>query len=95
MCKESIGVLQVICWLDEAGILSGGWGQVWQRPSPYGVGGETCYTAQEDLKFLNPYNVGEGRTVRVWFFSSYIPGSSLVLASLPSLGQHIPLSLYF
>ena len=81
--------------MDEAGILGGGWGQVWQIPSPYGVGGETCYTAQEDLKFVNRYNVGEGRTVRVWFFSSYIPGPSLVLASLPSLGQHIPPSLYF
>ena len=75
--------------------MGGRWGQVWQIPSPYGVGGETCYTAQEDLKFINRYNVGEGRTVRVWFFSSYIPGPSLILASLSSLGQHIPPSLFF
>ena len=37
-----MGVLQVICWLDEAHILGGG--RVWQIPSPCGVGGETGYT---------------------------------------------------
>ena len=31
-------------------------------PSPYGVGGETGYTVQEDLKSINSYNTGEGRT---------------------------------
>ena len=28
-----------------------------------GLGGETGYTAQEDLKSLNNYNTGEGRTI--------------------------------
>ena len=37
-----MGVLQVICWLDEARILGGG--RVWQIPSACGVGGETGYT---------------------------------------------------
>ena len=46
-----------------------GWGESRaQMPSPYGVGGETGYIAQEDLKSVNRYNMGEGRTIRVWFF---------------------------
>ena len=36
-------------------------------PSPYGVEGETGYTAQEDLESINSYNTGEGRMIRVWF----------------------------
>ena len=42
-------------------------GGVKQVPSPYGVGGETGYAAQEDLKSVNGYNTGQGRAVRVWF----------------------------
>ena len=38
-------------------------GRVRQIPSPYGVGGETGYTAQEDLKSINCYNTGEGRMI--------------------------------
>ena len=34
-----------------------------------GVGGETGYTAQEDLKFLNSYNMGEGKEDKGLFFS--------------------------
>ena len=37
------------------------------------VGGETGYTAQEDLKSINSYDIGEGRMKRVWFFRSCIP----------------------
>ena len=44
-----------------------------------GVGGETGYTAQEDLKSVNSYNMGEGRTIRVWFFRSCVPRPSLIL----------------
>ena len=37
-----------------------GWGgRVRQMPSPSGVGGETGYTAQEDLKSINICNMGE------------------------------------
>jgi len=36
-------------------------GRVKQIPFPYGVGGETGYTAQEDLKSINSYNMLEGR----------------------------------
>ena len=60
-----------------------------------GVGGETGYTAQEDLKSVNSYNMGEGRTIRVWFFCSCIPRCSLVLSALSPLGHHILPSLYF
>ena len=35
--------------------------RVRQIPSPYGVGGETDYTGQEDLQFINSYNVGGGK----------------------------------
>ena len=44
-----------------------GGGGVRQIPSSCGVGGETGYTAQEDLKSINSYNMGEGRTKRVGF----------------------------
>ena len=57
-------------------------------PSPYGVRGETGYTAQEDLKSVNSYNMGEGRMRRIWFFRSCIPGPSSVLSALSSLSQH-------
>ena len=72
----------------------GGGRRVRQRPSPYGVGGETGYIAQEDLKSVNSYNMGEGRMIRVWFS---IPAfhSSLVLSTLPSLGHYFRPSLYF
>ena len=63
-------------------------GRVRQIPSPYGVGGETGYTAQEDLKSINSYNMGEERMIRVWFFCSCIPRPSLVLSPLSSLGYH-------
>ena len=42
-----------------------GVGRVRQISSPYGVGGETGYTAQEDLKSINSYDIGEGRMDRV------------------------------
>ena len=47
--------------MDEARTLGGGKSR--QKPSSYGVGGETGYTAQEDLKSINSYNMGEGRTI--------------------------------
>ena len=56
-----IGVLWVICWLDEVGKSKANAFSLW-------VGGETGYTAQEDLKLFNSYNMGEGRTIRVCFF---------------------------
>ena len=67
-------------------------GRVRQMASPYGVGGETGYTAQEDLKSINSYNTGEGRMIRVWFFCSCIPRPTLVLSALLSLGRHRRLS---
>ena len=36
---------------------------------------------------INSYNTGEGRTIRVWFFRSCVPRSSLVLSDLSSLGS--------
>ena len=64
-----------------------GGGRVRQIPSPCGAGGEAGYTAQEDLKSINSYHTGEGRTIRVWFFRSCIPRPSLVLSALWSLGH--------
>ena len=64
-------------------------GRVRQIPSLYGVRGETGYTAQEDLKSINSYNTGEGRTIRVWFFLSCLPRPSLVLCALSSLDHNI------
>ena len=42
-------------------------GGVRKISSPYGVGGETGYTAQEDLKSINSDNMGEGRTIKSGF----------------------------
>ena len=65
----------------------GGWG-VKQRPSPYGPGGETGYTAQEDLKSISRHTMGEGRMVRAGppFLRSLPLGllCSSVLGSPPS-----------
>ena len=72
--------------MDEAHIRSAG--RVRQIPSPYGGGGEAGYTAQEDLKSINSYIMGEGRMIGVWFFCSCIPRPSLVLSALSSLGHH-------
>ena len=83
--RSWITVFQVICWLDEACILDGG--RVRQIPSSYGIGGETGYAARENLKSINSYNMGEGRTIRVWFFYSCIPRPSLVLPALSSSGH--------
>ena len=41
--------------MDEAHIL-GGEGRERQISSPYGVGGATGYTAQDDLNSVNSYN---------------------------------------
>ena len=42
-------------------------GRVRQISSPYRVRGETGYTAQEDPKSVNSYNMGGRRTIRVGF----------------------------
>ena len=43
-----------------------GWGKSKANTfSLCGVGGETGYTAQEDLKSINSYDIGEGRMKRV------------------------------
>ena len=45
-----------------------GWGKSKANTfSLCGVGGETGYTAEEDLKFTNSCNMGEGRMIRVGF----------------------------
>ena len=62
--KEWIGIFRVICWLDEARILRGRRGR---QGCPYGPGGQTGYTAQEDLKSVNSYNMGEGRKIKSGF----------------------------
>ena len=86
--RSGIGGLWVICWLDEAHSL--GWrGHVRKTSCPCGVGGETGYTAQGNLKSVNSDNMGEGRVIRIYFFCSCIPRPSLVLSTLSSVGHHI------
>ena len=65
-------------------------GRVRQIPSPYGPGGETGYTAQEDLKSISRHTMGEGRMIRVWFFHSCIPRPSLVFSQFSSVAQSCP-----
>ena len=61
-----------------------GWGKSRAIPSPYGVGAETGYTAQEDLKSVNNYNMVEGKMKRsvfsipafqdpLWFYLLFHP----------------------
>ena len=79
----------------------GGWGGVVVRqiPSPYM--GKEGYTGQEDLKFINSYNIRMGvkndkglvfpflySKTLFGFFCSCIPRPSLVLSALFSLGHH-------
>ena len=69
--------------------------------SPYEEGGEIGYTGQEDLKFINSYNIRMGEKndkglvfpllyskTLFGFFCSCIPRPSLVLSALFSLGHH-------
>ena len=69
-------------------------GRVRQIPSPYEVGGETHYTAQEDLKSINSYNMGEARMIKGLVFPSCIPRPSLVLSALSVLGSPQPLHAF-
>ena len=82
----------VICSLDESRIL----GRRESKANTFSlwVGGGPGYTAQEDLKSINRYNMGEGTMIRVWFFHSCIPRPSLVLICSFVLGSpHSSLSL--
>ena len=68
----------------------GAW-RVRQISSPYGVGGETGYTAQENQKSINSYNMGGGgggKDNKGLVFHSCIPRPSLVLSALSSMGHH-------
>ena len=55
--------------MDEAPILGGG--RVRKILSPYGVGGETVYNAEKDLKSINSYNMGEGTMLSVFFIRAF------------------------
>ena len=59
-----------------------------------GLGGETGYTAQEDLKSINCYNTGEGRMIGSGFSVPAFQDPPW-LSALLSLGHHIRPSLYF
>ena len=54
----------------------------WLNWTEWGRRGHRLYCS------INSYNVGEGRTIRVWFFHSCITRPSLVLSALSSLGHH-------
>ena len=60
-----------------------GWGKSTANTfSLWGRRGDRLYCS------INSYNMGEERTIRVWFFLSCIPRPSLVLSALSSLGYH-------
>lgn len=44
-----------------------------------GVEGDTGYTAQEDLKFLNGYNMGEGKTKKGLFLFPFLHSKILLV----------------
>ena len=78
-----MGVLQVVCCLDEAHILGGGGGSKVNIFSRWGRRGDS-YTAQEDLKSINSYSTGEGRMIGSgfsvpafqdppWFYRLFFP----------------------
>ena len=74
--------------MDEACIQ--GWGK--SKANTFSlcrVEGETGYTVQEDLKSINSYNMGEGRTISVWFS---IPYSKTLLGLIYSLVPGSPRS---
>ena len=79
--------------MDEAHIL-GGRGRAESKAKTFSLWGRRGDIAQEDLKSVNSYNMGEGRMIRVWF-SILAFHSSLVLSALPSLGHYFHPSLYF
>ena len=71
------------------------WGRVRQILSPCALGGGTGYTAQEDQKSVSHYNVGEGRTIKVFFFFPFLHSKTLLgfvlfcfFHILLSLGHH-------
>ena len=78
--------------MDEAPILGGG--RVRKILSPYGVGGESVYTAQEDLKSINSYNMGEGKMLMGLVFPFLHSKPSLVLSSFVPGSPHTSLSLF-
>ena len=72
--RSGIGILQVICLLDEDSILGGGKSKA-NTSSLWGRWGDRLYCS------INSCNKREGRTIRVWFFHSCIPRPSLVICS--------------
>ena len=73
---------------------SGAGGQVRQRPSPYWVGGETGCAAQEHLKSVSSYTMGEGRTIRVWFSFLYSVPPLFSLLFRPWVSTFLPLFIF-
>ena len=49
-CRPFADWMRHVYWVE---------GRVRQIPSPCGAGGETGYTAQEDLKSINSHNTGK------------------------------------
>ena len=71
------------------GTCTGWWGKSRANTfSLWGRRGDRLYCS------INSYDMGEGRTIRVWFFCSCIPRPSLVLSALSSLGHHSYESFY-
>ena len=87
--RSGIGVLWVICWLDEACILRGWGGEEgkYLLHSSIWVGGETGYTAPLTVTTRGR----EGH--KVWFFHSCDPRPSAVICSFTLWPPQLRLSL--
>ena len=79
--------------MDEAPILGGG--RVRKILSPYGVGGESVYTAQEDLKSINSYNMGEGKMLMGLVFP-FLHSKTLLgfIVFCPWVTAYLPLFIF-
>ena len=68
--------------MDEAPILGGGKSRA-NASSLRGRRGDRLYCS------INSYTMGEGRTIRVWFFRSCVPRPSLVICSSVLGSPHV------
>ena len=79
--------------MDEAPILGGG--RVRKILSPYGVGGETVYNAEKDLKSINSYNMGEGKMLMSLVFP-FLHSKTLLgfIVFCPWVTAYLPLFIF-
>ena len=85
--RSGLGVLGVICQLDEAHVLGGEKSKA-NHSSLWGMRGDRL------CRSINSYNMGEGRVIRVLSLHFCIPRASLVLSAHPSLVTTTPTGIW-